>query len=157
TKLADGVYAIEHADARVGFMSGNTTVIIGQRQVLVVDSGFLPSVAKEDIAQIRQWTDRPVAFLLNTHLHNDHNLGNEEYMNAFPLLTIIAHVETKKSMDMFGPGSASRERRGNEFMQEMLKTKKVEGRDLAADEETELKGIIAERLRKMDEIESVKF
>jgi len=112
TKLAEGVYEIQHKDALDGSASGNTTVIIGERQVFVVDSCFLPSAAREDIAQIRQWTDKPVAFVLNTHFHNDHNLGNRAYMDAFPSLTIIAHVETKKDMDMFGPGSARREEKG---------------------------------------------
>src|SRR5262245_61208386 len=96
TTLADGVYEIEHRDES---QSGNTTVVVGDRQVLVVDSCFLPSEAREDIAQIRQWTDKPVTFLLNTHFHNDHNLGNRVYMEAFPMITIIAHVETKREMD----------------------------------------------------------
>src|SRR5215470_19179562 len=114
TKLADGVYAIEHPGHRQdGLFSGNTTVIIGTRQVFVVDSAYLPSVTREDIAQIRQWTNKPVAFLLNTHFHNDHNLGNYLYVDALPSITIIAHVETKKTMDMFGPGSADREERTN--------------------------------------------
>jgi cyclase len=109
TKLAEGVYEIEHQDTGDGFTSGNSTVIVGDRQVFVVDSCFLPSAAREDIAQIRQWTGKPVTFVLNTHFHNDHNLGNRIYMDAFPALTIIAHVETKKEMDLFGPGSESRE------------------------------------------------
>jgi len=52
TQLADGVYAIEHPFGN----SGNTTVIIGDRQVFVVDSPNYPAFAREDIAQIRQWT-----------------------------------------------------------------------------------------------------
>ena len=36
------------------FPAGNTTVIVGDRDVLVVDRD-LPSSAREDIAQIRQW------------------------------------------------------------------------------------------------------
>ena len=70
TKLADGIYEIQHREGD----GGNTTVIIGDRQVFVVDTGFLPSAAREDIAQIRQWTDKPVSFVLNTHFHN-HVLG----------------------------------------------------------------------------------
>jgi len=119
TKLADGVYAIEHG----GQSGGNTTVIIGERQVFVVDSCFLPSAAQADIAQIRQWTDKPVAFVLNTHFHNDHNLGNHAYMAAFPAVTIIAHVETKKEMDRFGPGSALREEAG---IVSLRKTKEIQ-------------------------------
>jgi hypothetical protein len=53
TKLAEGVYAIQHKSAANGNPSGNTTVIIGDREALVVDSSFLPSAAREDIAQIR--------------------------------------------------------------------------------------------------------
>ena len=105
TKLADGVYAIEH---RGGPPSGNTTVIIGERQVFVVDSCFLPSAAREDIAQIRQWTDKPVSYLLNTHFHNDHNNGNKTYLDAFPSLAIIAQEETKKDMDLIQPGNIER-------------------------------------------------
>ena len=158
TKLADGVYEIEHQDAQDGFASGNSTVIIGNRQVLVVDSCFLPSAAREDIAQIRQWTGKPVSFLLNTHFHNDHNLGNQAYLNAFPALTIVAHVETKKDMDMFGPGSAAREERGVASLQKMADTGKFkDGRDLTAAEKTEVKNALAHRVPVMEELRKVKF
>lgn len=120
TELAAGIYEIQHRSS-----SGNTTVIVGERQVFVVDTCYLPSEAREDIAQIRQWTDRPVSFVLNTHFHNDHNLGNQAYMTAFPALTIIAHVETKREMDLFGPGSASRDEKDVARLQQMLDTGKT--------------------------------
>ncbi len=158
TKLAEGVYEIEHQDGQDGFASGNSTVIIGDRQVLVVDSCFLPSAAREDIAQIRQWTDKPVSFLLNTHFHNDHNLGNQAYMDAFPALTVVAHVETKRDMDMFGPGSAAREERGVASLQQMLDTGKIKnGRDLTAEEKTDVKNALQHRLPVMEELRKVKF
>jgi len=108
TKLAEGVYSIQHNNLNDGNPSGNTTVIIGDREVFVVDSCFLPSVAREDIAQIRQWTDKPVGYLLNTHFHNDHNNGNKTYLDAFPSLAIIAQEETKKDMDLIQPGNIER-------------------------------------------------
>jgi hypothetical protein len=43
TKLADGVYSIEHKYLHDGNSSGNTTVIIGEREVFVVDSCYRPS------------------------------------------------------------------------------------------------------------------
>ncbi len=159
TKLTDGVYAIEHPGHRHdGLFSGNTTVIIGTRQVLVVDSAFLPSVTREDIAQIGQWTEKPVTFLLNTHFHNDHNLGNEQYMLAFPAITIISHTETKKSMDMFGPGSAGREERVNNRFQKMLdENKGPDGQALQPDDKAYLQEVMPDRLRLYDEIKKVKF
>ncbi|MGB9431157.1 MAG: MBL fold metallo-hydrolase [Candidatus Acidiferrum sp.] len=108
-KLADGVYAIEHKDLNDGNTSGNTTVIIGEREILVVDSCYRPSSAREDIAQIRQWSNKPVGYLLNTHFHNDHNNGNKTYMDAFPSLAIIAQEETKKDMDLIQPGNVQRQ------------------------------------------------
>src|ERR1700722_1916422 len=107
TKLADGVYEIQHKNFGGG-VSGNSTVIIGDREVLVVDSGYLPSIAREDIAQIHQWTDKPVAFLLITHYHNDHNNGSSTYRAAYPNVTVIAQEETKKDMDMIQPGNLER-------------------------------------------------
>jgi cyclase len=109
TKLADEVYAIEHKHLNDGNSSGNTTVIIGKREVFVVDSGSRSSSAREDIAQIRQWTNKPVGYLLNTHFHNDHNNGNKTYLDAFPSLAIIAQEETKKDMDLIQPGNVERQ------------------------------------------------
>lgn len=52
---------VRHQDPYPGWVHGNTTVIIGEREVFVVDSTQFPSAAREDIAQIKQWTDKPVA------------------------------------------------------------------------------------------------
>jgi len=152
TQLADGVYEIQHEP------NGNTTVIIGARQVFVVDTCFLPSAAREDIAQIRQWTDKPVTFVLNTHFHNDHNLGNAAYMAEFPALTIIAHVETKKEMDRFGPGSAGREEKTIATFRKMLETGKTrDGQVLSDDDKAEVKKALARQIQWTEEIREVKF
>jgi cyclase len=154
TKLADGIYEIEHAP--VG--GGNTTVIIGDRQVFVVDSAFLPSAAREDIAQIRQWTNKLVSFVLNTHFHNDHNFGNRVYMDAFPALTIFAHVETKKEMDLFGPGSLRREENDSYGLQKLLDTGKTpEGVALTEDQKGQVRNALAGRFAITAELRDVKF
>jgi glyoxylase-like metal-dependent hydrolase (beta-lactamase superfamily II) len=98
-KLADGVYVIRHQDPFRGWVHGNTAVIIGTRDVFVVDSCQMPGAAREDIADIRKWTDKPVRYLLNTHWHTDHNGGNAEYLNAFPGVAIVARAETRERMD----------------------------------------------------------
>jgi cyclase len=104
SQIAEGVYVIRHADAPDAFPQGNTTVIIGQRGVLVVDSCYLPSSAQQDIDQIRRWTTQPVRFLVNTHWHYDHTMGNGTYAKEFPALTVIAHSETQASMRGYNPG-----------------------------------------------------
>ena len=95
-KIAEGVYAIIHADAThdwpsgaVNWPHGNTGVVIGADAVLVIDATYYPSRARADIALIRSLTSKPVRYLLNTHWHGDHTHGNAEYLDAFPGLTIV--------------------------------------------------------------------
>jgi cyclase len=104
TPLAPGVYAIRHPDAPDTFPQGNTTVVVGDREALVVDSCYLPSSAREDIAQIKAWTGKPVRYLVNTHWHFDHTMGNVAYRDAFPGLAVVAQEETKARMAAYDPG-----------------------------------------------------
>jgi glyoxylase-like metal-dependent hydrolase (beta-lactamase superfamily II) len=108
TRLAEGIYTIRHPDAPDTFPQGNTTVIIGAKAVLVVDSCLLPSSATQDIRQIRQWTDKPVTYLVNTHWHFDHTLGNATYAAAFPSIQIVAHEATRDIIARFNPGVIER-------------------------------------------------
>jgi glyoxylase-like metal-dependent hydrolase (beta-lactamase superfamily II) len=78
TRLGEGVYFIRHRGE-----GGNTTIVIGARDVLVVDASG-GAATQYDIQQIRALTDKPVRYLLNTHWHGDHNFGNAHYMRAFP-------------------------------------------------------------------------
>jgi glyoxylase-like metal-dependent hydrolase (beta-lactamase superfamily II) len=106
TQVDAGVYVIRHRS--LPFEGGNTTIIIGDRDVFVVDAAQLPYAAREDIAQIRTLTPKPVRYLLNTHWHNDHVMGNHEYATAFPGVAIIAQVETKRDMDLNIPNAPTR-------------------------------------------------
>ena len=95
-ELAPGVYTIRHPDPTDDFPDGNTTVVIGEREVLVIDTCYLPSSADADIALIRRWTDRPVRWVLNTRWHNDHVGGNQRYRQAWPGADVIGHEETRR-------------------------------------------------------------
>jgi glyoxylase-like metal-dependent hydrolase (beta-lactamase superfamily II) len=123
TKVADGIYAIRHVDAPDANPQGNTTVIIGERAVLVVDCGYLPSSAAEDIAQIRRWTDRPVRYVLNTHWHPDHQRGNSVYVDAFPDVTIVAHAQTARLMAAYDAANRERYPKRLQAMKETLAQK----------------------------------
>jgi cyclase len=124
TSVVDGVYAIRHRDAPDAFPQGNTTVIIGEQAVLVVDSCYLPSAAREDVAQIRQWTDKPVRYLLNTHWHFDHTLGNAAYRDAFPGLSVIAHAETRRQVAGYNPGWFARYPARSQLFRTAIETRK---------------------------------
>ena len=93
-RLADKVFMIEHDDATDEWPHGNTGVIVGRTGVFVIDSCYLPSRARADIALIRRVTDKPVRFLMTTHWHFDHNNGAIAYVDAFPGVTLLAERNT---------------------------------------------------------------
>src|SRR5215471_16837016 len=139
-KLAEGVYFIRHKDPPDHFSQGNSVVVIGDSGVLVVDSCYLPSSAREDIAQIRQWTNKPVRYLLNTHWHNDHIQGNAAYADAFPGVTVIAQTETAKLMALrIGPYLAEYPYRMEKFQKALDTGKDENDRPLSEDEKEDLK------------------
>ncbi|HEX8152237.1 MAG TPA: MBL fold metallo-hydrolase [Thermoanaerobaculia bacterium] len=99
-KVAEGVYAIVHDDATDAWPHSNTGVIVGDDGVLVVDSTYLPSRARADIALIRKVTDKPVKYLVITHWHFDHNNGNSVYRDAFPGIAIVSDRNTRDFIDV---------------------------------------------------------
>jgi glyoxylase-like metal-dependent hydrolase (beta-lactamase superfamily II) len=69
--LADNFYALEG-------QGGTISVLTGPDGVLLVDSQFAPLTEKL-VAAIRQVSDKPIRFLVNTHVHGDHVGGNENF------------------------------------------------------------------------------
>jgi len=135
TRIADGVWTIRHPDAPDTFPQSNTTVIVGDRGVLVVDSCLLPSAAREDIAQIRQWTNKPVTWLVNTHWHFDHTLGNAAYAEAWPGVQIVATRQTQKAIADWNPGAVARyPQRDARFRKVLESGKNPDGRPLTEGE-----------------------
>jgi len=144
TKLADGVYVIRHKDAPDTFPQGNTTVVIGESGVLVVDSCYLPSTAREDIAQIKHWTNLPVRYVFNTHWHMDHNYGNVAYAEAFPGVTIVSQAQTAKMMALREPAELTDYQKGIAAYQQQYDTgKDAAGQPLSELGKADLKTAIA--------------
>jgi len=94
-RVAEGVYAFITPEERTGFQSGNSIAIIGDDGVLVFDTGNIPGSTRKQIAEIRKLTSKPVRYVVNSHWHPDHNLGNSEYRAAFPGVTIIGTSATR--------------------------------------------------------------
>lgn len=99
-RLADNAYVILHDDATDEWPHGNTGVIVGKTGVFVIDSCYLPSRARADIALIRKLTPLPVRFLMTTHWHFDHNNGAVAYRDAFPGVTLIAERNTARWIEL---------------------------------------------------------
>jgi cyclase len=71
TKISDNFYTLEGQGGTIG-------ALVGPDGVFLVDSQFAPLTEKL-VAAIRKITDRPIRFLVNTHLHGDHTGGNANF------------------------------------------------------------------------------
>jgi cyclase len=94
-RVAEGVYAFITPEERSSFQAGNSVAIIGDDGVLVFDTGNIPSATRRQIAEIRRLTPKPVRWVVNSHWHPDHTLGNAEYRRAFPGVTVIGTSATR--------------------------------------------------------------
>jgi glyoxylase-like metal-dependent hydrolase (beta-lactamase superfamily II) len=97
-EIAAGVYQFISPDV-AGNVDGNSIAVIGDRDVLVFDTNLLPATAGNVLAKLRQITDKPVRYVVNSHWHPDHSGGNEMYLHEFPDLEIIASQDTRKLME----------------------------------------------------------
>jgi glyoxylase-like metal-dependent hydrolase (beta-lactamase superfamily II) len=82
-KLSEGVYAFLQP-ALVWY--SNAGVIIGDRDVIVIDSLTNQAMTFALLEEIRRITDKPVRILINTHSHADHVYTN----HLFPAATVIS-------------------------------------------------------------------
>jgi cyclase len=61
---------------------GNITVQVGSMGVLLVDTG-LAQLSGKVIAAVRTLSDKPIHYIINTHVHPDHVGGNENLAKTF--------------------------------------------------------------------------
>ena len=87
-KVADGIYML------VG-MGGNIGVATGEDAVFLVDDQYAPATEqiRKAVAEIGKGD---VRFILNTHWHDDHTGGNENFGKAGTL--IVAHDNVRRRM-----------------------------------------------------------
>lgn len=89
-KIADGIYQVK------GGSGANGGVIIGQKEVMVIDAKMSEKSAKEMLAEIAKISPVPVRVLALTHSDGDHVNG----ITGFPSdIQIWAQEETKRYLD----------------------------------------------------------
>jgi len=95
TKLADNFYALEGQGGTIG-------VLPGPDGVFMVDSQFAP-LSEKIAAAIKQISDRPIKFLVNTHVHGDHTGGDENFGKMG--VTILARPQLRERLEHPNPGA----------------------------------------------------
>ena len=71
TKLTGSFYTLEGQGGTIG-------ILVGPDGILMVDSQFAP-LSQKIQAAIRQVSNEPIRFLIDTHVHADHTGGNENF------------------------------------------------------------------------------
>ncbi len=89
-RISDRVHVllgpIQHANkTNQGYMV-NSTVIVGDKGVMLIDPGGTDEVGRFIKQEVKKITPKPITHIINTHSHGDHYLGNI----AFPEATIIS-------------------------------------------------------------------
>ena len=107
TKLRDNVFTVMRGDPPGFAVESNSGFIECADHVIVVDAQSNDATTSRVLAQVRLYTDKPVRYLINTHWHDDHIVGNRVYRDAFPSLQIIGHAAALEYLP--GKGKQNRE------------------------------------------------
>ena len=91
--VADGIYMLKGEGGNIGVLAGEDGVFLIDDQYAVLSDKI--------IAAVKEISQEPIRFLINTHWHADHTGGNENFGRAG--VTIIAHdnVRDRLSTEQF--------------------------------------------------------
>lgn len=101
-KIGNGVYALIRTEPASLWFNPNNVFIVGKNDVIVVDSNISSEYTREVLAALREITDKPVKYVINTHWHEDHIIGNRVYRDAFPEVKFIGHRSTLTDLPAVG-------------------------------------------------------
>lgn len=91
TEAAPGVYMLGGAN---GF-SSNMGLLIGTERVVLIDDGMAPITA-DLVATVDRLADRPIDFIVNTHVHGDHVGSNASLSESGAV--IFAHDNLRRRL-----------------------------------------------------------
>lgn len=100
TEIAPGVFV--HQGAYALFTPSNRgdianlSFVIGRDAVAVIDTGGSAAIGQALRAAIRTVTDKPIRYVINTHMHPDHLFGNAAFADDQP--DFIGHHKLARAL-----------------------------------------------------------
>jgi alkyl sulfatase BDS1-like metallo-beta-lactamase superfamily hydrolase len=74
--MEQGVYQVaERFFVAVGYGNANMTMVVGTNGIVLIDSLENAEAAREALADLRRFSDKPIKALIYTHSHPDHSSG----------------------------------------------------------------------------------
>ena len=100
TEVAPGLFVHQGVHATFNTQNAgdisNLSLIVGKDAVAVVDTGGSALVGKSFLSAIRAITDKPIRYVINTHMHPDHVFGNAPFKGEKPIY--IAHHKMARGL-----------------------------------------------------------
>jgi glyoxylase-like metal-dependent hydrolase (beta-lactamase superfamily II) len=125
--LAEGVYAAIRTDPPGLMVDANSLFIVNESDVVVVDA---PEASAEMIVALRRITDKPVRYLVNTHWHDDHVIGNALWRKAYPQIRFIGHASLREYLPGTGAGNRRKMIEGAPQFAAQMQAQMDKGKDL---------------------------
>lgn len=102
-QLDEGVYLCPGRDGVVFEKThiANIGFVVGDRCVAVIDTGGSPEEGRALAAAIDGVTGTPVCYVVNTHVHPDHILGNSAFKRGD--VHFVGHRNLPRAMAILGP------------------------------------------------------
>src|SRR5215470_17405676 len=88
------------------FEGSNSVFLVTADGVLVIDTRTHPREGRDLLDRIRKVTDKPIKWVINSHFHGDHHMGNAVFKEMGA--TFVAHEETARLMRKVQPKEMAR-------------------------------------------------
>lgn len=98
--ISPGIYVHrgEHKDLAPHYGGDicNLSFVIGNKGIAVIDTGGSPVVGARLRSAIRKVSQKPILYIINTHVHPDHALGNAAFKQDHPIF--VGHSKLADTM-----------------------------------------------------------